>query len=205
MKSFLINGCYDQPTLRTLLELGIHQIGFDLRGFSPNLIPFNQLKDLLLKLPFQDTHLVFQNDKAQTVLSFLDMLKSTPGQITLQFRDRLEPEFYQSLNTPFVWMFHPEADWKSILRIPALKGVLLPVRWKSFYSTSPELWALLEKQSVDIFLHAENFNEALSIEPQHDLKISVDLSLEVEKGFRTVDQELLKKLRIWSMHENIIV
>ncbi|HXH29630.1 MAG TPA: hypothetical protein VNJ01_02345 [Bacteriovoracaceae bacterium] len=204
MKSFLINGCYDPQTLRTLLDLGIQHFGFDLRGFSPNLIAFHRLKDLLAQLPLQRSQLVFQNDKPETVLSFLDMLRSTAGW-TLQFRDQLTPEYYRRLNFPFVWMFHPDADWENIFKIPTLEGVMLPVKWKNFYSTRPEVWAEIDQRQLDVYLHADSFEEASCIEPQHDLKISIDLSLEIEKGFRTVDQELLKKLKIWSFHENLII
>lgn len=205
MKSFLINGCYDRATLQTLKDLGIQQLGFDLRGASPNLVPFFQLKELLPTLEVEEVSLIFEDDRPETVRSFLNLLGPAAETILLQFRDQQVAKFYHDLDHPFTWMFHPDADWKAILSLPTLDGVLLPLTWKEFYEATPELWTMIEKRALDVHLHAKNFEEALSIEPQAELMISVDLTLEIEKSFRSVDQDRLKKLKIWRRHEPTII
>ena len=48
-----------------------------------------------------------------------------------------------------------------------------------------------------MYLHAENFEESLDLDLDEDLKFSLDLSPEIESGFRQVDQSKLKGMKIW--------
>lgn len=197
MKRLMVHGCYDQDTLRTLSELGIDYFGFDLRGRSPNLIPFHQMQNCLKTFTTQKVHLIFENDKESTVLSFLNMLETSPVPLTLQFRDQKNLQYYESFQKPFFWMFDPSGDWENIFRSPLLKGVLLPLKFRSQYQDLPHLWDLIERRNLTIYLHAENFSQAEQIKQQPDIFISLDLSNEIEKSFRTVDQDLLRKKKLW--------
>lgn len=203
MNSLLIHGCYDSKTLDTLKNLGAKELAFDLRGRSANLVPFRDLQNLLKSTTLERVFLTFENDKAETILSFLNLLKNEPIQFNLIFRDHLASEFYAKLSAPFFWMFHPEGDWKGILSLPNLKGVILPVKWQNAYQTLPEFWELIDRKHHEVYLHAENFEEALSFNLEKEIKLSLDLTSEVETSYRQVDQEKLKKMKIWRrLNEN---
>lgn len=115
----------------------------------------------------------------------------------LEFRDQRPANFYNKLNRPFLWMFNPDGDWDNILRLKNIKGVLLPLKFQELYQSLPELWALIEAQELEIYLHADNFDEGNSLSFNHDIQISLDLGQEIENGFRSVDQERLKNMKFW--------
>jgi hypothetical protein len=201
MKSLLVHGCYDRVTLKTLLDLGVEKLAFDLRATSTNLIPLHDLKGLLDEVKAKDLFLIFEDDSAQTIYAFLDLLKG--AEVTLEFRDKKEVSFYESIHHPFVWMFNPEASWKEILKIPYLKGVLLPLALKNLYEVLPELWDLIEARNLSVFLHASSFDETATIKDFKDLDLSLDLSAEVETSYRLINQEKLKHMPLWrKFHEN---
>ena len=204
MNSYLIHGIYESQTLATLKELGINEFSFDLRGRSPNLIPFYELQSLLTKLPVVNRIFVtFENDKKETILSFLNMLEKSRVKIFLMFRDQQNPAFYQGLNQSFYWMFNPHCDWKSILSLDLAHGVLLPLKYQEMYRSLPELWKMIEKKNLDVYLHADNFEQGLFVTPSQDMKLSIDLTSEVEKSFRLVDQEKLRQMKLWrKLNEN---
>ena len=143
MNQLLINGCYDEKTLRSFIDLGVSRLAFDLRAKSPNLVPFNQLKIFSEILAGKEIVLIFENDRTSTILSFLDMLKSSPVSCVLEFRDYREADYYKSLQQPFFWMFEPGSDWLNILQVPHIKGVLLPIsmkdKFKSYHNYGPSL------------------------------------------------------------------
>lgn len=199
MNSLLINGCYDSQTLGTLKNFGINNFSFDLRGRSQNLIPFRELQSLLKKLSTERVFLTFENDRKETVQSFLNLLSSEPFAFTLIFRDKQEPSFYKDLNAPFYWMFHPDGNWSEILKCENLKGVLLPLKYQLLYHKLPELWNVIDSKNLDVFLHADTFEETLFMNLSEEFKLSIDLSSEVEKSFRNVDQEKLKTMKIWRL------
>lgn len=200
----LIHGIYDANTLDTLLSKSVSRLGFDLRARSFNLIPFATLKEFIRELKGAPFHLIFENEKEATILSFLDLLKEFKHQMILEFRDQLPANFYHHLNHPFFWTFHPSADWQSILEVENLKGVLLPTQWRSLYQTLPLLWDTIEKRQLVTYLHLNQLKELESVPLDSTLKLSIDLTSEVESGYRRVDQEKLKSLKLWrSHHENI--
>ncbi len=204
MNSLLIHGCYDSKTLDTLKNLGTKEIAFDLRGRSANLVPFKDLQKLLKLTTLERVFLTFENDRKETILSFLNLLKNEATQFNLIFRDHLAAEFYQEIALPFFWMFNPEGDWKGILSLPNVKGVILPLKWQNAYQSLPQFWELIDRKHLEVYLHAENCEEALSLNLQHDIKLSIDLTSEVESSYRSVDQEKLKKMKIWRrLNENI--
>lgn len=199
----LIHGCYDLKTLETLKDHGIKKLSFDLRARSSNLITFKEITNHLSRLSTEQVFLTFADDKKDTVLSYLSLLRHTPFTFTLIFRDKQPVNFYHDVNQPFFWMFDPEGDWKSILALPNAKGVLLPLKYQSLYQRLPELWDLIEFQNLDVFLHAESFEETLFLNLGQEIKVSIDLSPEVEASYRSVDQEKLKKMKIWRrLNEN---
>lgn len=198
----LVHGCYDGDTLKTLIKLRIEEIAFDLRGTSPSLIPFHQLKKLLFHTPLAQVILIFQNDTETTVRSFLDLLKDVPSTFTLEFRDTREVSYYESFNRPFIWMFNPEANWRPILSARGLKGILLPMKYQEIYRLMPEFWKALEDLKIDIYLHGENVKEASFIGREDGVNLSFDLNQELELSFRQLDQEKLRNLQFWRMNEH---
>lgn len=203
MKSLLIHGCYDQPTFQTLNALGVSNFAFDLRARSPNLIPIHQLKTILPHLISEQVILMFENDLPTTVASVLDLLKDQPFKLMLEFRDNMPSSYYRSINHSFLWMFQPESDWQDILLLPKLEGILLPLKYKDEYHRLGELWALIEKRHLKIYLHADNFSEVNLLSSYKDVEVSLDLTSEVESGFRQVDQDKLRKIKFWrKLNEN---
>lgn len=195
MERLLIHGVYDSKTLGTLKDKGIKDISFDLRGRSPNLVTFNDLQNILKTIATQDVFLTFGDDKKETIKSYLNLLN---GNFKLIFRDNQTAEFYQEIGAPFYWMFSPEGDWRNILSVSQCKGILLPLKFNHEYQKLPQLWSLIEENNLDVYLHADSFEETIFIKNAGDVKLSVDLSAEVESSYRLVDQNKLSGLRIWS-------
>lgn len=195
----LIHGVYDSLTLQTLLKLGVKEFSFDLRGKSSNLIPLKELKLFTEQLKNHQLFLCFENDKKEIVLSFLDLLKHDSSNWNLLFRGTESADFFKQLNKDFYWMFHPESDWKSFLKLKNIKGIFLPVVFQDFYQNKTELWQMIEENNLDVYLHANTFTEALKMNLSHEVKLSIDLGVEVEKSYRMVDQDKLFGLKIWSM------
>lgn len=203
MKSLLIHGCYDSTTLDTLTGKGIKEFSFDLRGRSSNLIPFRDLQMLLKKVPLARIFLTFENDRKETILSFLNLLSDLPITFTLIFRDAREAAFYEDLKKPFFWMFNPEANWKEILEVKNIQGILLPLKYQLHYQRLPELWETLERKHLDVYLHAETFEETAFIKADDEMKLSIDLGQEVEESFRKINQNKLDQMKIWrTFNEN---
>lgn len=204
MKRSLISGIYDATTLSTIRDLGGRSIGFDLRGRSVNLVPFGTLKSILTKFTDIESVLLFENDKESTVFSFLNLLGEFRSRICLQFRDQMPASYYQQFETPFYWMFHPESNWQEILYLKNLKGVILPLKYQSFYQENPGLWNLIQGNGIEVLLHVETVKEMDLMMDQEGLNLSFDLTKEFENGFRSVDYEKLKKLKIWRyIHEDL--
>jgi hypothetical protein len=208
MARFLLHGCYDAVTFQTLLGLGVHDFAFDLRGRSPHLIPYRELDNILTKFAAklsEEIYLVFENDRPETISSFLNLLQRHPFQFIPLLRDNRDPEYYRSLNQPSLWMFHPEGHWSAILKDPQLRGVLLPLSWQSRYKSLPELWEIVEDRNLKVFLHASHSEEVTNLGLQKELNVSLELTKEMECGFRTIDQDRLKKMTIWRSNENIAI
>ncbi len=193
MKGPMVHGCYDADTLRNLKEIGIRQFGFDLRGRSPNLIPYHQLKEFLKDMTGEKIHLIFGNDKPSTVLSFLNLLSDFKSQISLEFRDVQLSSSYESLNVPYYWYFNPQGNWKEIFQGPNLKGVILPLEHQDIYQSDKYFWETIERRNLDVYIHAVNFKEALKLQKDPNLQVSLDLNREIEIGFRRVDQNRLRR------------
>jgi hypothetical protein len=197
MKSILIHGCYDSKTLENLLKLGATEFAFDLRGRSLNLIPFHELKNLLGLLTSKKVFLSFANDRIETINSYISLLKDFDFEFVLIFRDSQNDEFYKNIKTPFYWMFHPEGNWKSILQSPYIQGVMLPLSWNEHYQGQKGLWGLIEKNNLDVYIHAENFEDTAGISLDSEVKLGLDLTQEIETSFRSVDQRKLSEMKIW--------
>lgn len=197
MKSPLVHGCYDLPTLQNLTAMGVVELGFDLRGRSPNLIPYHDLTKLLKQHHSSEVILTFQDDKTETILSMLNLLKNDSHKFLLEFRDTLPASFYESLGQRFLWLFNPEGEWEKILSLKNCVGVLLPLRLQEEYQKYPKLWDILDTRDLKIYLHAESLDEAHALSQKSGIHLSFDLSSEVEKSFRTVDQDKLSNLKLW--------
>ncbi len=192
----LVNGIYDESTLETLVAKGVVNFGFDLRAKSTNLIPFHKLNQMLLNLKDKNIFLQFENDRETTVLSFLNLLESHQRSFNLLFRDAQDPIYYEKLKQPFYWMFDPAADYQAMLALSGIKGLFLPLKWLDDYQNIPNLWEMIENRGLEVFLHADNFAEIGRVVSLDEVSLSVDLSREVEKAYRSVDQERLSKMRI---------
>lgn len=193
----LIHGVFDATTLKTLNALHVPRIGFDLRGKSLNLIPFHVLKSLIPSFKSQKNYLTFENDKAETVMSFLSLLGEEKNKFELEFRDTQHVSFYASIKHPFNWFFNPEADWESILTLPHLQAVILPVKLQESYQGLHKLWHIIQAQNLQVILHVESFSDLELYVHEKNLTLSVDLGKEMEIGFRQIDQFRLMKLSIW--------
>jgi hypothetical protein len=200
----LIHGVYDPATFDNLASLGIKEFSFDLRGRSSNLITLKELHCLLDRATLKKIFLTFGNDGPEVVDSFLDLLKIHPLEYKVIFRGDETPVFFRNMRIPFYWMFSLSADWKSILSLSNARGVFLPIKYQEYYKQNPDLWETVDGMNLEIYLHAENFEEALSINLKQGIRMSIDLSTEVEKGYRLVDQEKLKRMNFWrNTNENL--
>lgn len=197
MKGLLVHGCYDQSTFQTLSNLGVENFAFDLRGRSHNLITFKNLKEILDLSRFENQVLIFEDDSQETILSFLDLLKTTGKKFTLEFRGTRDLAFYVSLGKPFLWYFRPEGEWEKILETRLCEGIILPLKYQSLYQDLPHLWTLIEQRDLPIWLHAENFGEAEFFENKKSIQPSIDLSAEIQISYRSVDQTRLSTMKLW--------
>lgn len=203
MKGTLVHGCYDPTTFATLQSLGIEAFAFDLRVRSANLVPYRILRDMLTSYRGEEIVLIFGEDSPSTVRSFLDLLKDTGKKLTLEFRDTQAPEYYQNLRQDFYWYFDPRGEWRRILAIPHCQGVILPLRYRELYRDLPELWAMIEDNSLSLWLHAETFAEAEFFDGTHTAPASIDLSTDVHHAYRSVDQAGLRSQKLWrKLNEN---
>lgn len=197
MKSLLVHGCYDLPTLQTLSSRGVRFFGFDLRARSQNLVTYQELRLLLNNLATTtEVVLVFENDLPTTIYSFLDLLKDLPQKFILEFRDYLGADFYKSLDHDFFWTFQPDVEWKSILSLARAKGILLPVKLQEHYQDAA-LWKTLDEKNLRIFLHTETLAEAARFAGTEGIELSLDLGRDVEISFRQVDQDKLRNDKFW--------
>jgi hypothetical protein len=80
-----------------------------------------------------------------------------------------------------------------------LKGVFLPLGFQDFYNLEPEVWRMIDARGLDVFLHASSVEQSLGLEFDQHLKLSIDLSRELESGYRMVDYKKLNQLKIWSV------
>jgi hypothetical protein len=199
MKTLVIHGVYESSTLRTLKALGVKEFSFDLRVRSQNFIPLKDLLQLAGEIPQGDRiFLTFENDRPETIISSLDLLKKVPHTFLPLFRDDRTASFYKELNKVFYWMFQPQSDWRNILKLDNLRGVFLPLSYQSFYETNSELWDLVDRKGLEVYLHSDNFEQSLFTSSLKDVKLSIDLTAEIEVQYRSVDQLKLKKMKIWS-------
>lgn len=198
MNSPLVHGVYDTRTLTILKEFGIKEFAFDLRGRSANLISFSELKKILEVLPTEKVYVSFENDRKETILSFLDLLR--PHAVTLLFRDQRPSSFYAEVNRPFAWMLHPEGDWRGILQSPKLKTLFLPLRYQDFYQRTQEFWRVIEERNIETYLHASTFSEMNLLKTDPETRLSVDLTAEVEESYRKVSPQKLHSLPLWRRH-----
>lgn len=197
MKSLLVHGCYDQQTFQTLNSLGVRQFGFDLRPRSSQLIRMEDLKLILNGLITEEVVLIFENDLPATIFSVLDLLKEFPHKFILEFRDALGSEIYRQIDHDFYWVFQPDVDWKSILSLPRAKGVLLPTGLQEHYQRS-ELWRFFDEKNLRIILQTKGLEEASVLALTPGVELGVDLDAEWESEYRKVDQERLRKNKLWS-------
>lgn len=192
----IIHGVYDAATLKTLQQLKVSQLGFDLRGRSLNLIPFHVLKSLCPDLS-QKAYLTFENDLESTVGSFLNLLGTDKNKFSLEFRDNQPARYYNSFAHPYTWFFRPDGDWASILESENLESLVLPVNFKSQYQNLPKMWHIIQERVLPVILHVESFADIGLYQREKNLTLSVDLGREFESGFRKIDQARLQNLSIW--------
>jgi hypothetical protein len=195
----LIHGVFDALTLKNLQKLNCKRIGFDLRGQSLNLVPFHVLKSLIPLFKDHKNYLIFENDRLDTIESFLSLLGDHKQKFELEFRDAREAGYYSSLKHPFSWFFHPQGDWKNILLSPYLTTLILPIRLQSTYYNLPHFWEIIRMRNLQVVLHVESFSELEFYLQEKNLTMSVDLGKELEICFRQIDQSRLANLGFWRM------
>lgn len=200
----LIHGIHDAQTLTTIRSKSSARLGFDLRARSPQLVPFSQLLEMIPHLKGDRFHIMFGEDRESTILSFLDLLKNFKQQVVVEFRDSQKAEFYHKIGHDFYWYFNPAGDWKNIVQLPTLKGLILPTEWRAFYQTTSSLWDIIEQRQLDVYLQPSTVEELEDLATDQSTRLSFDLNQEVESGYRKVDQERLRKLKIWRMNEDSV-
>lgn len=197
MKSLLVHGCYDAQTLQTLEELGVRHFGFDLRPRSPNLVTFGELKKALKGRAIERSILIFENEKLPTVAGALDLLRDTGVRFELEFRDSQSAQYYALTNLPFYWVWRVEGDWRNILELPNLRGLILPLQSRESLMDR-EFWDLVDENEIEVFIHPESLERAQGLAADPELSLSVDLSSEVESAYRSVDQNKLRNFKLWT-------
>ncbi len=193
----LVQGVYDIQTLKTLQQQNISGLAYDLRGKSLNLIPFHVLKTIIPLFKTHKNYLIFENDKIQTVHSFLSLLGEDKHKFELQFRDNLGIDYYSQVHHAFGWFFSGEGDWRNILKLPMLKTLILPADLQSNYQNQPELWDLVHQRHLEVIIHVNSFAELEKFPLEKNLHLSIDLGKEMEISFRQIDQVRLSNLSLW--------
>ena len=117
--------------------------------------------------------------------------------LELEFRDSQSSQYYALTGHPFFWFWRPEGDWRNILELPNLRGVILSTKDRGSLLEA-EFWELLQENSLEVYIHAESLSEAETLARDPELSLSIDLSSEVETGYRRVDQEKLRNHKLWS-------
>ncbi len=197
MKNLLLNGCYDLRSVQFFYELGIRKFSFDLRPKSLNLIPFSELQKILKKFSEIEVTVIFQNESASIIEAFVDLLRKERSVFFLQSRRNDDLDFYQNLSEPWFWMYDPSARMEEIFHLRGLKGVILPLKFRSHYAHHPKLWEYIERLNLQVKLHGESFCEIQNLDITADLELSVDLDPSYELHYRELDFQKIKKLDLW--------
>ena len=73
--------------------------------------------------------------------------------------------------------------------------MFLPIQAEdqSFYQKNGIFWDYIERRDLEVYVHAVSFTEALTLQKDTEANVSVDLTKEMEKSFRIVDQDRLRK------------
>jgi hypothetical protein len=198
MKSLLVHGCYDLETFRILKAIGVRNFGFDMRPLSPNLVTFSELKKILNEKGIERGTLVFENEKLSTIASSVDILKEFGASLDLEFRDSQSSQYYSLTGLPFSWVWRPEGDWRNILELPNLNGIILPTRSRSTL-LNVEFWETLQQKEIEVFIHADSFGEAQKLAQDPELCLSLDLGAEFETSYRKIDHNKLRNHKLWSL------
>lgn len=193
MNQLLINGCFDRATFQMLKSLGVKRFGFDFRPRSTSLITFDEINFILSQSSDETFYLIFEDEKEEIIKSTLDLLKVHQKSFILQFRDRKSLKFYQQLGRPVVWMFDPDCDWKEILNLDNVKGVILPYELSSFFQVRPDLWEIIEYRNLEVILHAKTAADISLLSTQDDVFLSFDLENHFMKSYRNVNQVRLRE------------
>lgn len=198
MKNLLFQGIYDTKTFTNLKNIGVSDFAFDLRPYSPNFTPLASIKNILDHAFSEQFFLTFSHESKGTIESFKNLLKSYPLQFKTLVRDQNEFSHLSQLDE-FYWMFNPVSNWREILLLPKLKGVFLPIDFQDFYVEETDVWRIIEARNLSVYLHAKSFEQSLTLHHDKDLKLSIDLTREVESSYRNVDLGKLNKMKIWSL------
>jgi len=169
-----------------------------MRPQSPNLVTFGELKKILSGRVLERAILVFENEKLSTIVSAVDLLRDSGTRLELEFRDSQSSQYYELTKLPFFWVWRPEGDWRNILELSNLKGIILPTKSRSSLMDA-EFWDLLQKKSVEVYIHADSLAEAEALALDPELSLSLDLSRDIETSYRKVDLEKLRNHKLWSL------
>jgi hypothetical protein len=193
MDRLIVNGCYERQTFEHLRASGIVEFGFDLRGLSENLIVFSELQAIQQSITHEKSYLIFENDRPQTVTSFLDLFKTTSKHLI--FTDQLNANYYDSFRTPFYWTFHPLANWRDIFEATYLRGVIFPMKFKEELQDFPFMWDQVEKRSLEVFLSPETRDELSQIMQTRSF-VSLDLNRSWHSSYRKLDLDSLSAIKL---------
>lgn len=197
MKNLLLNGCYDLKSVQFFYELGVRKFSFDLRPKSLNLIPFSELQIILKTFSEIEVAIIFQDESPAIMEAFMDLLNKERSVFYLQSRGKKDLDYYQNLKAPWYWMYDPSAKIEEIFHLRGLKGILLPLKYRSQYVHHQILWEQIERLNFEVKLHAESFSELYGLDVIDGLELSVDLDPAYELHYRQLDFQKIKKLDLW--------
>ena len=198
MDRLIVNGCYQRQDFEHLKASGVVEFGFDLRSRSENLVIFSELQAIQHSITTEISYLIFQNDRPETVRSFLDLFKKSSKQLI--FTDQLNANYYDSFATPFYWTFHPLADWRNIFESTYLRGVIFPMKYREDLQGLPFLWESIDKRQLEVFLSPETRDELDQIMHTSSF-ISLDLNRHWHSSYRHLDLDSLSALKLRRKNE----
>lgn len=212
-----ITGVYDQRTLKSLDNLKINHVGFDMHPLSFSFLQGYKLLELLEKsYRFESSYyLQFKNEKAEIISYILSEIEKRfgikgsgrfPVNIFLEFHGNEEPSLMESFNWKYLFYYNGEAALPSLKESELLYGMIIDYQMLktvldkgTLFEFIKELnrWmlTLINRQDFKIFIHL-NWDQTLDEQIATLLPssiISLPINRLVEIGYREVDLPKLEK------------
>ena len=214
--SVRIEGIYGEQYVDLLAKEDICSFTLDFRPKSFNFLQHHIFLEILNSSRNRPTNIFLHFDQAPNfvIQKFIDDGKSVlrsinpgcPIQLLLEFSDAREITFYEQFAHPFIWHWHPLADFEKILGCPHLKGVVFSYeqilkqydqgRFDDFYKNiCSNFIPQLKKKNCYIILAVDWSHELLpSVLEFMEVDIfSYPINKHVELAYRVPNVALLKE------------